>query len=112
MKKYILSIAIVLAANFCNAQAYLLRQYYANKDTLRTQVKMSVIDVATERIDTATNASLRLCSDVLANPNDGIWLDMFVYQIVVIVNSVPTDEQVKQYVNALWKRSAQLNTRR
>lgn len=113
MKKYILFVFILFAANAAFSQQYLNRHSYANRDTLRTQFKMALIDVAAERIDTATNNSLRLASDILANPNDTRWLDMFMFQAVVTLSSAtPTDAQVKALVAALWRRSAALNTRR
>ncbi len=112
MKKYIIAAILVLGFQMAQSQVYNIRQGYANNDTLRVRVKMAVIDVAVERIDTATNASKRLTQDVLAMPNDGAWLDMFVYQICVIVNAMPTDAQTKAYVNGLWSRCAILNTRR
>ncbi len=93
------------------SQVYNVRQSYANNDTLRVRVKMAVIDVAVERYDTATNGSKRLTMDVLARPNNSVWLDMFVYQICVLVSAMPTDAQTKAYVNGLWSRCAMLNTR-
>lgn len=111
MKKLFFLAVIILAAQFASAQVYNVRQNYANNDTLRVRVKMAVIDVAVERFDTATNGSKRLAIDVLARPNNSLWLDMFVYPICVLVNAMPTDAQVKAYVNTLWARCAVLNTR-
>jgi hypothetical protein len=111
MKKYILTAIILLGFQFAKSQVYNVRHNYAYNDTLRVRVKMAVIDVAVERYDTSTNASKRLTMDVLAKPNNNVWLDMFVFQICVLVSAMPTDAQTKTYVNGLWARCAILNTR-
>lgn len=111
MKKIILLALIVIGFQTAKSQVYNVRHNYAYNDTLRVRVKMAVIDVAVERYDTATNGSKRLAMDVLAKPNNSAWLDMFVFQICVLVNAMPNDAQTKVYVNGLWSRCAILNTR-
>ena len=112
MKKLSLSLVITLCATVSFAQ-YQTRYTYANKDTLRNQIRMAVIDVAVDRIDTASNSSFRLCADVLSQPTASYWLDVFTYQIVVqLPTSTPTDGTIRNYVIALWVRVSQLNSRR
>ena len=114
MKKTILALAIIFAATFSFAQSgYQLRFNSANKDTIRTQVRMSVIDYAVEQIDTATNKNLRLCTYVLREPTASAWVDMFIYQLVVTLNTAtPTDNQVRTIVLSIWNRVANINTTR
>ena len=114
MKKYILSIVIILAANFAIGQtSYQARFANANRDSIRTQIRMAVIDIATERIDTATNATRRLCIDVLGQPTASFWVDYFAYQIVVMINTAtPTDNMVRNNILLIWDRVALINTRR
>jgi len=113
MKKSILTLAIILTATVCFSQQYQNRYGYANKDSLRNQIRMAVIDVAVDRIDTASNSSLRLCADVLAQPTASYWLDVFTYQMVVLLSTpTPSDSVVKNFVINLWNRVSLLNTRR
>lgn len=114
MKKTILALAIIFAATFSFAQTSLHQRYLnANKDTIRTQVRMSAIDYAVEQIDTATNKNLRLCTYVLREPTSSVWVDMFIYQLVVTLNTTtPTDNQVRTIVLAIWNRVANINTAR
>jgi len=68
MKKYIIAIAIIFAAQAATSQVYVQRYALANKDTVRTQVRMAAIEIATSYIDTSTNSNRRLCADILGNP--------------------------------------------
>jgi hypothetical protein len=112
MKKYILAIAILFISSVSMAQ-YQTRYNYANKDSLRTQIRMAAIEVSVERFDTATNGSKRLAMDILRVPTASNWLDIFVYPIVILLNTgTPTDAVVKGLVNNLWARVAQINTSR
>lgn len=112
MKKYILAIGILFISSVSMAQ-YQTRYNYANKDSLRTQIRMAAIDISVERFDTATNASKRLATEILAVPTASGWLDMFVYPMVILLNTgTPTDAVVKGFVNTLWSRVAQINTSR
>lgn len=113
MKKYILTIAIIFAAQFAFSQVYVQRYALANKDTVRTQVRMACIEIATSYIDTATNANKRLCADILGNTTASWWIDLFIYPLAAISpTATPTDAQVKNGVLTLWSRNAIINTRR
>lgn len=113
MKKYILTIAIIFAAQFAFSQVYVQRYTLANKDTVRTQVRMACIEIATSYIDTATNGNKRLCADILVSPTASWFIDLFIYPLAAIAQtSSPTDAQVKTGVLSLWNRNALINTRR
>lgn len=113
MKKYIFTIAIIFAAQFAFSQVYIQRYALANKDTVRTQVRMACIEIATSYIDTATNANKRLCADILVQPTASWFIDLFIYPLAAISQTAtPTDVQVKAGVLTLWNRNALVNTRR
>ena len=114
MKKVVLLLAIIFTATFSFAQtSYQQRFVNANKDSIRTQIRMAVLDNATAVVDTATNKNLRLCNLVLREPTSSVWVDMFVYQLVVtLATSTPTDNQVRTIVLAIWNRVANINTTR
>lgn len=112
MKKYLLIAIVLLTANICSAQ-YQVRYNFANNDSLRTQIRMAAIEVSVERYDTATNASKRLCNEILARPTTSNWLEMFVYPCVILLQTgTPTDAVVKGLIVALWPRIALVNTTR
>lgn len=113
MKKLILFALIIIGFQTVKSQVYIQRFALANKDTVRTQVRMAVIEIATSYVDTATNANKRLCADVLGNTTASWWIDLFIYPLAAIAQSAtPTDAQVKAGVLSLWNRNALINTRR
>lgn len=114
MKKIIILSVILLVAHFSQAQTNFQQRFLnANRDSIRTQIRMSVIEIATERIDTATNSSRRLCLDVLGQPTASFWVDYFAYQLVVLINtSTPNDNNIRNNVLSIWNRVALINTRR
>lgn len=113
MKKYILTLSVILAFQAAKSQVYIQRFALANKDTVRTQVRMSAIEIASAQIDTATGPNQRFCADILGNTTAGWWIDLLIYPLAAIAQSAsPTDAQVKTGVQSLWVRSGWLNTRR
>ena len=113
MKKYILAAIIVLGFTAAKSQVYVQRYALANKDTVRTQVRMACIEIATSYVDTATNGNKRLCADILSNTTASWWIDLFIYPLAAIAQTAtPTDAQVKAGILTLWTRNAALNTRR
>jgi len=113
MKKYVITAIILLGFQFAKSQVYVQRYALANKDTVRTQVRMACIEIATSYIDTATNGNKRLCADILVQPTASWFIDLFVYPLASIAQSnTPTDAQVKAGVLSLWNRNALINTRR
>lgn len=113
MKKLITLVLIVIGFQSAKSQVYIQRFALANKDTVRTQVRMACIEIATSYIDTATNGNKRFCADILGNPTASFWVDYFIYPLAAIAQSAtPTDAQVKAGILSLWYRNVQLNTRR
>lgn len=113
MKKYIIAAILVIGFQSAFSQVYVQRYALANKDTVRTQVRMACIEIATTYIDTATNGNKRFCADILGNPTASFWVDYFMYPLAAIAQSAtPTDAQVKAGVLSLWNRNVQINTRR
>jgi hypothetical protein len=113
MKKYIITAILVLGFQLAKSQVYVQRYALANKDTVRTQVRMAVIEIATSYHDTATNGNKRLCAYVLSEPTASWWVDWFMYPLAAIAQSAtPTDAQVKAGVLTLWVRNSYLSTRR
>ena len=112
MKKAIIFLVIILAATFSYGQTSFQQRFLnANKDSIRTQIRMAVIDNAVNQVDTATNKNLRLCNLVLREPTNSFWVDMFVYQLVVTLNtSTPSDTQVRTIILSIWNRVANINT--
>jgi hypothetical protein len=51
MKKYIITAILVLGFQLAKSQVYVQRYALANKDTVRTQVRMAVIEIATSYHD-------------------------------------------------------------
>ena len=114
MKKYIIAAIVAIAfTTSAKSQVYIQRYALANKDTVRTQVRMACIEIATSYIDTATNGNKRLCADILSNTTASWWIDLFIYPLAAIAQTAtPTDPQVKAGILNLWNRNAALNTRR
>ena len=113
MKKIILFVLIVIGFQTAKSQVYVQRYALANKDTVRIQARMGVIEEAKLMIDTATGNNLRLCIDVLADPTASHWLDKFMYPLAAIApTDKPTDAQVKAGIKSIWFLVAFLNTRR
>jgi hypothetical protein len=113
MKKIILSVVIVFAFKAATSQVYIQRFALANKDTVRTQIRMAAIEIATSYVDTATNGNKRFCADILSEPTASWWIDWFAYPLAAIAQtSTPTDAQVKAGILTLWTRNVQLSTRR
>lgn len=112
MKKTLLSVAILLAFSTAKAQ-YQTRYNLANKDSVRTQIRMAAIEIASSYVDTATSANQRFCADILVAPTAGWFVDLFAYPLAAISQTAtPTDAQVKAGILTLWVRSTLLNTRR
>lgn len=113
MKKLFVLILLVIGFQTAKSQVYVQRYALANKDTVRTQVRMACIEIATSYIDTATNGNKRFCADILGNPTASFWVDYFMYPLAAIAQSAtPNDAQVKAGVLSLWNRNVILNTRR
>jgi hypothetical protein len=119
MKKYIIAAILVLGFQMAKSQVYIQRYALSNKDTVRTQVRMAIIEIATSYVDTATNNdskvwyNKRLCQVVLAEPTAQFWVDWFIYPLAAIAQSAtPTDAQVKAGVLTLWHRNTFFSTKR
>lgn len=114
MKKIIITSIILFAGYFAEAQTSFQQRFLnANRDSIRTQIRMAVIEIATDRVDTATGPSRRLCFDILSQPTQSFWVDYFAYQLVVLINNpTPTDNAVRNNVLSMWDRVALINTRR
>lgn len=113
MKKIIVTAIILLGFQLAKSQVYVQRYALANKDTVRTQIRMAAIEIASSYVDTATNNNKRFCQDILAEPTQSWYVDLFAYPLAAIAaNANPTDAQVKAGILSLWSRSAILNTRR
>lgn len=115
MKKLLILVLIVIGFQTAKSQTsiYWQRQALAYKDTVRTQVRMAIIEIATSYHDTATNGNKRLCSYVLSEPTASWWVDWFIYPLAAIAQTAsPTDAQVKAGVLTLWSRNSYLATRR
>jgi hypothetical protein len=113
MKKLILLALVIIGFQTAKSQVYIQRYALANKDTVRTQVRMACIEIATSYVDTATNGNKRLCADILVQPTASWFIDLFIYPLAAIAQSAtPTDAQVKAGVLSLWNRNALINTRR
>jgi hypothetical protein len=119
MKKYIIAAILVIGFQTAFSQVYVQRYALANKDTVRTQVRMACIEIATSYIDTATNKdsgawyNKRLCQGILNEPTASWWVDLFAYPLAAIAQSAtPTDAQVKAGVLTLWYRNTFFATKR
>jgi hypothetical protein len=113
MKKYIITVIILLGFQFAKSQVYNIRHNYAYNDTVRVRFKMAAIEVAVERFDTANvaNGSKRQADKIVAYPNDSRWLDRYVFPYAATANKVPTDAEAKAYVILIWNRIAYLGTK-
>ncbi len=110
MKKTLITVLILCAFSTVKAQ-YLTRYNYAQKDSIRTQTRMALVEASVERYDTATGNRHRLAAEMLAIPTSSRIVDMFVYPIVVLLQTAtPTDAQIKALVVTLWNRVAEINT--
>ncbi|HLO37980.1 MAG TPA: hypothetical protein VK173_05815 [Lacibacter sp.] len=114
MKKFIITAIILIAANFSFGQNSLYSRYVnANKDSIRVQLRMAVLDHAEAQVDTATKKNERLCKDALIALGSGWFTDVFAFMYAVKENdAVPTDSKIKTFVASVWMRVAELNTRR
>ncbi len=113
MKKLILFALIIIGFQTAKSQVYIQRYALANKDTVRTQIRMSAIEIAKSYIDTSTNGNKKLCSFILGEPTASYWVDWFAYPLAAIApNATPTDAQVKAGMQNLWWTVVYLSTRR
>lgn len=113
MKKLILLTLIVIGFQTAKSQSLHQRLVTATKDTIRTQIRMAILDYAEMQVDTATKKNERLCKDLMVELGGGWFTNIFAFMYAVKENdTVPTDGKVRNFVVTVWGRVAELNTRR
>jgi hypothetical protein len=113
MKKYIITVIILLGFQFAKSQSLYQRYLTANKDTIRTQLRMAFLDYAEAQADTATKKNERLCKNGIAALGGGWYTDVLSFMYAVKENNaVPTDGQIRNFVVIVWARLAELESRR